>query len=123
MLACADFFNSPDVDAMDLTARLKQLDCSAFHDAFVVYATRAALDRSTDDQRRLSAEIALLHDKGLLTRQQLCRAFEKLVQSTDDIELVRKPLLLAASLLRVRTGRQPCDRGLQLAVGSGSYAS
>ncbi|KAL8453876.1 hypothetical protein Emag_001684 [Eimeria magna] len=79
------FFASPDT--VDLAACLHALDCRCYHDAFVVYAVRASLDRSTEDQRRVSAEFALLADKGLLTRQQLCRAFEKLVQSTDDIEL------------------------------------
>ncbi|OEH73707.1 MA3 domain-containing protein [Cyclospora cayetanensis] len=74
-------------DSVDLAACLQALDCRCYHDAFVVYAVRASLDRSTEDQRRMSAEFALLADKGLLTRQQLCRAFEKLVQSTDDIEL------------------------------------
>lgn len=84
----AAFFAS--ADTVDLAACLQALDCRCYHDAFVVYAVRASLDRSTEDQRRMSAEFALLADKGLLTRQQLCRAFEKLVQSTDDIELVRK---------------------------------
>lgn len=85
--AFAAFFAS--ADTVDLAACLQALDCRCYHDAFVVYAVRASLDRSTEDQRRMSAEFALLADKGLLTRQQLCRAFEKLVQSTDDIELVR----------------------------------
>lgn len=97
----AVFFAS--ADTVDLAARLQALDCRCYHDAFVVYAVRASLDRNTEDQRRMSAEFALLADKGLLTRQQLCRAFEKLVQSTDDIELVRiwKRNFTKAGLLRL----------------------
>ncbi|PHJ16976.1 ma3 domain-containing protein [Cystoisospora suis] len=74
-------------EPLELSKSLKELNCNQYLDTFVVLAVRSALDRATEEQKCLSASLTLLTDKQIISRQQMVRAFEKLVQSADDLNL------------------------------------
>lgn len=75
-------------EPLELSKSLKELNCSQYLDTFVVLAVRSALDRATEEQKCMSASLTLLTDKQIISKQQMVRAFEKLVQSADDLNLV-----------------------------------
>ncbi|PFH34702.1 MA3 domain-containing protein [Besnoitia besnoiti] len=74
-------------EPLELARSLQELNCSQYLDSFVVLAVRSALDRVTEEQKCLSASLTLLADKQIISKQQMVRAFEKLVQSVEDLNL------------------------------------
>eukprot|EP00920_Eleutheroschizon_duboscqi_P033721 GHVT01081036.1.p1 GENE.GHVT01081036.1~~GHVT01081036.1.p1 ORF type:complete len:165 (+),score=11.45 GHVT01081036.1:153-647(+) len=77
-------------ESSEIGDRLKTLGCPTFYDRFVVQAIRTALDKTDADQKQLSALLTVLCDRKILTPQLVGRGLEKLVQSVDDLKLVRR---------------------------------
>lgn len=75
---------------------LKNLNCSIYHDTFVVKAIRSVLDKPEDVQAQVASFITVAFDSKLFTRPQITRALEKLIQIAEslhgDIELVEDKL-------------------------------
>ncbi|CBZ51597.1 Pdcd4-prov protein, related [Neospora caninum Liverpool] len=78
-------------ETFDLSKALEELNCSQYLDSFLVLAIQSSLHRSTDEQRCISASLTLLVDKHLISKQQMVRAFEKLIQSASSIDLDTQP--------------------------------
>lgn len=80
--ALEEYYASQDM--LLLAKSLEELNCKQYLDSFVVLAISSALDRATEEQKCISASLTLLVDKQIISKQQLARAFEKLVQSSDE---------------------------------------
>ncbi|KEP65309.1 UNVERIFIED_CONTAM: MA3 domain-containing protein [Hammondia hammondi] len=74
-------------ETFDLSKALEELNCNQYLDSFLVLAIQSSLHRSTDEQRCISASLTLLVDKHIVSKQQMVRAFEKLIQSASDINV------------------------------------
>eukprot|EP01053_Blabericola_migrator_P000891 Blabericola_migrator_1__890@NODE_1219_length_5069_cov_344_036985_g827_i0_p2_GENE_NODE_1219_length_5069_cov_344_036985_g827_i0NODE_1219_length_5069_cov_344_036985_g827_i0_p2_ORF_typecomplete_len558_score106_94MA3/PF02847_17/0_013MA3/PF02847_17/2_4e07MA3/PF02847_17/2_5e06Fboxlike_2/PF13013_6/4_8e02Fboxlike_2/PF13013_6/1_4e03Fboxlike_2/PF13013_6/7_3_NODE_1219_length_5069_cov_344_036985_g827_i01451674 len=78
-----DFLNTND--SAKAVEGLRILDCNLYHDLFVVKAILAVLEESDDLQSRVASFITVAYDAKLISRPQVTRAFEKLIQSAQSL--------------------------------------
>mmetsp|Transcript_102414 Transcript_102414/g.234913 ORF Transcript_102414/g.234913 Transcript_102414/m.234913 type:complete len:307 (-) Transcript_102414:1009-1929(-) len=73
--------------AAEAARSLKALDCSGYHDEFVVIVVRSAMDLTEDDLVAGVNLLVLLRKAEILMESQISRGFEKLVLTWQDIQL------------------------------------
>eukprot|EP01054_Gregarina_sp_Poly1_P005724 Gregarina_sp_Poly_1__5723@NODE_3008_length_1454_cov_228_846431_g1032_i1_p1_GENE_NODE_3008_length_1454_cov_228_846431_g1032_i1NODE_3008_length_1454_cov_228_846431_g1032_i1_p1_ORF_typecomplete_len439_score63_42MA3/PF02847_17/0_025MA3/PF02847_17/1_7e06_NODE_3008_length_1454_cov_228_846431_g1032_i1551371 len=74
-----------DNDSAKAVEGLRLLDCNLYHDLFVVKAILSVVEQSDEMQSRVASFITVAYDAKLVTRPQVTRAFEKLIQSAQSL--------------------------------------
>lgn len=72
-------------DSAKAVESLRKLDCNLYQDLFVVKAILAVLEETDELQSRVASFITVAYDAKLISRPQVTRAFEKLIQSAQAL--------------------------------------